>query len=152
MVHGLCLALQGSAAASSSSGHFTRLKEGGRSIPHPFPRPRKNRPQQKQAKAKAEGKAPMPHKQDNCQNRRDLQRAESKIKAEIVRLEGEVYKRDLQAQCGAMMLQLSQSHKAKLETKRGEVRGCEDKVMESNKRLNLLQATTATVALQQHKA
>ena len=117
--------------------------------------------QQQQAQAK---KAKGGHVQDAAQTRRDWQRAEvliSRLRAEISRLEAELFKRDVQLEAGQWMYQQNLAHQASLQVMRDEIRECEAKQTESDKRLELLQATTATrskeqekallVALQQHK-
>eukprot|EP00439_Symbiodinium_sp_Y106_P057440 s4551_g8.t1 len=104
------------------------------------------------------------HVQDAAQTRRDWQRAEvliSRLRAEIARLEAELFKRDVQLEAGQWMYQQSLAHQASLQVMRDEIRSCEAKQTESDKRLELLQATTASrsqeqekallVALQQHK-
>ena len=104
------------------------------------------------------------HVQDAAQTRRDWQRAEvliSRLRAEISRLEAELFKRDVQLEAGQWMYQQNLAHQASLQVMRDEIRDCEAKQTESDKRLELLQATTASrsqeqekallVALQQHK-
>ena len=162
-IHLLCFALQG--GASSSTSAFP--KPGGTfKVPYPKPGSGKKKPGAGAAKQSQQPQKPKKggHVQDAAQTRRDWQRADvliSRLRAEIARLEAELFKRDVQLEAGQWMYQQSLAHQASLQVMRDEIRSCEAKQTESDKRLELLQATTASrsqeqekallVALQQHK-